>query len=464
MYTSFIGKKFLALWNQRMGKNLTARDFFDEVLFPIFFNDERHLMHVGQSPFFQGLSEEDRKKGLPEPEIRRLKLHEKIATDVPNMAIYVGYAAKEHTETTSGQLTNMPGRPSEQPTAQTTLFPSEIRFSPLAISPEEMYASWIGQGLAIGINGGICWLIDDERILWHLYEGWPVYRKYLSQTPGLKGRQIETWNGQWLKHRLEGLSEADFKLEPTEGMKEGTLAIPTLQWTKLLLSLCRKFPREIMTVYAYNLSQTNTTLGFFNFYLPEVHRMYEMRDQLFLNRQEAGLTDEEIEDLEPYFSFTRACELGAIGLRAIEPKKLREYYPKKDGKQKNVESLLKGEYKQFHIFKLWICAMINKKEILDSAINLAEILLKFEKASSNRGKTKEERLTEQVRTASNLRLFADALGELVEQAAHLSEIPKEYLSIVQEVLHEVVKMPSDQFPLFAALLRFEYAYLKASSN
>lgn len=463
MYTSFIGKKFLALWNERMGKNLTAREFFDEVMFPVFFDDERHLMHVGQSPFFQGLSAEEKATGLPEAEIRRRKLHEKIETDVPNMAIYVGYAAKKITETTSGQLTNMPGKPLQENLSE--LFPPSAKFSPIPISREEMYASWIGQGLAIGINGGFCWLVNEESLLWSLYEGWSVYRRYLSQTPGLKGRQIETWNGQWLKHRLEGLGEADLKLEPGKGIGENTLAIPTIRWTKLLLALCRNYPSRVMTVYAYNLSQTNTTLGFTNFYLPEVYRMYELRDRLFIDRKQAGLTNKEIEELEPYFSFSKACKnLGAIGLRAIEPKHLHEYMPKKDGKHKDLNLSKKEEYNQFYIFKLWICAMINKKELLDLAIALAEILLHYEKVSSDRGKTKEERLTEQVRSSTNLRVFADRLSEFTEQAAKFSDFSVDNLNKIRAVVHEAIKMPADHFPLFVALVRFEYAYLKATSE
>lgn len=464
MYTSFIGLKFLALWNQRMGKSLTAREFFDEVMFPIFFDDERHLMHVANSPFFQSLSEEDKNMRLPEPEIRRLKLHDRIENDVPNAAIYVGYAAKKITETTSGQSTNMPGKPLEERSSEGMLFPLEVKFTPLAITKEEMYASWIGQGLSIGINGGFCWLINEESILWNLYEGWEVYRRYLSQTPGLKGRQIETWNGQWLKHRLDGLSEADFKLEPVKGMGENTLAIPTIRWTKLLLALCRNFPKKIMTVYAYNLSQTNTTLGFLNFYLPEVHRMYEMRDLLFIDRKQAGLSDAEIEELEPYFSFNNACKLGAIGLRSIEPKRLHEYLPKKDGKNKELNLTKKDDYHQFYIFKLWICAMINKKELLDLATDLAELLLQYEKASGDRGKTKDERLTEQVRASTNLKVFADRLSDFIEQASKTSAFSQDTLSKIRTVVHEAIKMPADQFPLFVALLRFEYAYFKAASN
>ncbi|MCS6930047.1 MAG: hypothetical protein NZM43_11225 [Saprospiraceae bacterium] len=469
MYTSFIGKKFLALWNERMGKNLTAREFFDEVMFPVFFNDERHFLHVHNSPFFQRPSKKDMETGLPEAEVRRLKLHERIETDVPHGGIYVGYAAREITETTSGQLTNMPTKPSSEDSSEMLLSPLTAKFSPMPVSKEEMYASWIGQGLAVGIIGGLCWLFSEAELLWKAFEGWKVYRKTLEQTPHLKGCQIETWNGQWLAHRLNGGDENDFKIEPERKVNPKTgevyWAIPTIQWTKLLLTLCRNFPNRVMTVYAYNLSQTNTTLGFINFYLPEVYRMYELRDQLFVDRKQAGLTNEEIEALEPYFSFSTACQrLGAIGLRAIEPDSLRDYIPKKDDKCKNFNLSKKEDYNRFNLYKLWICAMINRKEVLDLAKDLAEILLQFEQAGGDRGKTKDERLSEQVRTSTNLRVFADRLSEVVEQAARIPDFSKEKLTKIRSVVHEAVGMPTDHFPLFIALLRFEYAYYKAFSN
>jgi hypothetical protein len=71
MYTSYIGKKFLDAWNEREGKSLTAREFFDNVLFPLFFDDERHLLHVSNSPFFQQLSAKDKESGIPEAESQK---------------------------------------------------------------------------------------------------------------------------------------------------------------------------------------------------------------------------------------------------------------------------------------------------------------------------------------------------------------------------------------------------------
>ena len=52
MYTSYIGLKFLDLYNNKTGNRFTAEEFFDREMYPLFFDDERHLMHVSNSPFF----------------------------------------------------------------------------------------------------------------------------------------------------------------------------------------------------------------------------------------------------------------------------------------------------------------------------------------------------------------------------------------------------------------------------
>lgn len=436
MYTSFIGKKFLAAWNAREGKSLTARQFFDEVLFPDFFDDERHLMHVANSPFFQSVSKKDLATGKPEAEIRRTNLHESVATKSPNAAFYVGYAADGVTGTTSGQVTGLIMKPEH----------------------EEIYASWIGEGLALGVKGGFYILSDKEELLQIVFEGWKYYRKFLTQTPNLKGRQIETWNGQWLAYRLGGGEPDAFTPEWEEKTDAKTkskyYAVNTLEWTKLIFALCKKYSGKVLTVYGYNLSQTNTTLGFLNLNLPEVNRMYQFRDKVFLDKEESVLTYKQIESLEPLFSFKRAAEFGVIGLSALEPDKLREYLPQRDSKKNKDLNLTKDEArKQFQIFKLWIYAMLNKTELLELAGQIAQILHQFEDAGKERGKKVNDQLSEEVRGSTSLPKFTDKLGEVLAQFPAASET-------FRKAVDNAVKMPGDQLPLFVALIRFEYNYQK----
>ena len=436
MYTSFIGQKFLAAWNAKEKKALSAKEFFDEVMFPIFFDDERHLMHVHGSAFFQKVAEKDKLSGQSESEIRRQNLHTSVETKQPNGSIFVGYAADGTSATTSGQVSGLK----------------------LNITKDEIYSSWIGAALAMGVNGGICFLADKEDILFKIFEGWEWYRKFLTQTPNLKGRQIETWNGQWISHRLNNDTPASFRPifeEKTDvSTKQKYWAVNTLEWAKLIFAFSKIYPNTQITVYSYNLSQTNTTLGFLNINLPEVSRFYQLKDKIFFDSKDSILTHHDIQSLEPYFSIKQAALSGAIGLRSLEPKKLREYLPQKDPKKNKYPNFVKEDSKiQFQIFKLWIYAMLNKTELLDLAGQVAALLLQFEEAGKDRGKKVNDQLSEEIRSATSLRLFIDKLSEVLTIFPSANET-------FRKVVDNAVKMPSDHFPLFVTLIRFEYASQK----
>ncbi|WP_407405577.1 hypothetical protein [Chryseobacterium sp.] len=434
MYTSYIGKKFLKLYNEKNKKDFTAEQFFDEVFFGLFFTDESHLMHVGNSPFFQKPKESDVVLHGSKSLAQLANLKSNIQNDTPNMSIYVGSSAKDIGGTTSGQVSSIATK----------------------IDEDEMYASWIGEALAIGVNGGYVMLIDNDDILWSLYNGWAIYRKYLLNTPNIKDKQIETWNGQWICYNFSKKFDGN---KPIDGINievenvQGKMAIPTIKWTTVMMTLSKNFPNSIMTVYAYNLSQTNTTLGFINIYLNEINELYELRDKIILNKEESILSDKDIEQFEPFYYFKDACAFGTIGLKALEPAKLREYMPKgsvrfaqgKDYKFSNEES-----YFNYKLFKIWIYAMLNKKEILDLADQLALILLKYEESQkeSGRGKTGKGESVKKIIESRYFKEFAENITPLIS-----GENKGALENIVQQSYLDIQK---DNFPLFLTLVRFQY--------
>ena len=437
MYTSYIGKKFLKLYNERIEKKLSAEEFFEKEFFDLFFNDDKHLLHVGNSPFFQKPKEEDIKKHGGKSFAQYNNLKKAIENDIPNMSIFVGSEAKDIKGTTSGQVSNI------------NIIPDK----------EEIYASWLGESLGIGVSGGLVMLIDEPDALWALYSGWKYYRIFLNQTPKVKDRQIETWNGQWLWHWSQKSFNEDNPLDRLNieiSDIQGNIAIPTQNWIKILFTLSRKFPNKIITAYSYNLSQTNTTLGFINLFLPEVNRMFELRDKVFLDKSNSILSDEDINKFSTFYSFKAACKLGAIGLKAIEPAKLREYMPigsiqyaqGKEYKFSNEESFI-----NYKLFKIWIIAMLNKTELLKLSSDVAKALSEFEK-NDERGKKVFSTLAQDVMGSSNLRLFIDKLTEVLKHSPSNAET-------FRLVVEEVLKMPADNFPLFVTLIRFEYSYLKS---
>ena len=441
MYTSYIGKKFLKLYNEQEGKNLSAEEFFNEEFFTLFFDNNKHLLHVGNSPFFQKPKEEDIKKHGSKSLAQYNNLKEAIENDTPNMSIFVGSAAKDVGGTTSGQVSNIN----------------------VISDKNEMYASWMGEALGIGISGGMVMLIDEPEVLLSLFSGWKHYRNYLNQTPNVKDKQIETWNGQWLCHLSQPYFDDTnpfdrFQIEVSE--VQGNIAIPTQQWIKVIFALSRKFPNKVITAYSYNLSQTNTTLGFINLYLPEVQRMFDLRDRVFIDEKNTILSEEDINSFSTFYNFKSACKLGTIGLKAIEPAKLREYMPTgsvlyAQGKEYKFSD--KESYTNYKLFKIWIIAMLNKTELLNLASEVANALSELEKPRPDaRGTTGLSNLSREVRESSNLMLFIDKLTELLNHAPTNAEAFK-------RVVEEVLKMPSDNFPLFVTLIRFEYAYLKSNN-
>jgi uncharacterized membrane-anchored protein YjiN (DUF445 family) len=101
--------------------------------------------------------------------------------------------------------------------------------------------------------------------------------------------------------------------------------------------------------------------------------------------------------------------------------------------------------------------MLNKTELLNLASDVAKALSEFEKPKQDdRGKKVLSTLSQEVRESSNLRLFIDKLTEVLNQTPSNADAFK-------KVVDEILKMPSDNFPLFVTLIRFEYAYLKSKN-
>lgn len=470
MYTSYIGNKFLKIYREKknLPEDYSARQFFDKEMFPLFFDNEQHLMHVGNSPFFQKPTKKAVEEHGSKAKAQLYNLHSKIESGVRSFATFVGYAAEGVQATSSGQITSMA----------------------FDFEDDEMYASWIGQALAIGVSGALIIQIDEEKILWTLYNGWKHYRKYLSQTPNLKSKQIETWNGHWLNHTFgEYFNPKNVlaEFDPKPENKSGTLAIPTIDWIKIVFALSREYPEQTITAYVYSLSQTNTTLGFINLRLPKVRKLIQLKGELYELPKTRKYYKAFEEMYSTFYDLKNACKLGVIGLKALEPDKLRAFMPKgtaqyaqgKDYKfsnpnikakkdetteafevrQQKAKNKYNREIINFQIFKTWIIAMLNnKKELNALAEQVAQALIDFEIKAQNsdtgRGKSTQNRLSEDVKSSKSLKSFIENLTDLMKKY-------KEGAEIFKKVKDTVIELPSDLFPLFITLIRFEYQFKKS---
>lgn len=437
MYTSYIGKKFLEYYKHEYDKSndYTAEQFFDEIMFPLFFDDKRHLMHVGNSPFFQKVSDKDLKlfgcKSLSQ--INRFK--EKVKGGDYGGDLLVGYGSSDNTATTSGQLSNLKSE----------------------YDSEDIYNSWIGQALSIGVKGGYANLIDDKTILLELFKGWELYSKLLNQSDGLKDKQIETWNGNYLIQILNNQGQDFNYLRISIENTLGKLAIQTIQWTELIFELCKFYKKDILTSYCYILSQTNTTIGFINIYLKEVRKMYELRDMLIIDGKDTVLTDNQIDSLIPFYGFKEACMQGTIGLKSIEPKGLRKYIPKGSYMYSQGNDLDLEKETNYFIYKLWILAMLNKQELLDLSREFASILEKAVKEikDANRSKTTDRQFIRELFESKTSKQFIDKTIEIIDE--NNSEL-------LRKLVEEVIILPKDNFPLLLTLIKFEYTILSKKDN
>lgn len=438
MITSNIGKIFLDAYNEEYGTSYDARTFFLEQFYPLFFDQNKYMMTAGNSPLENPkLSWDDMIKGkkpYETPEQRKIrfeKLIKKIEESEADASIARGYASLDVTATTSGQVTDLN-------------FPN---------SQEEIYASWIGDALGVGVQGGFSILFSKKEILLDIFEGWKHYRACLIQTSMLKGNQINTWNGQWLSHYYDAREyDANTPLagySPYNTNKDGIISIDTQTWTKILIGISRKYRNTQVLGYIYSIGQTNTTIGFIPFNLNQIRRPIHLYEKIF--GMSNGRNAESLWGTA--IGFKTACTYGTIGIKAMEPKGLRDYVYSKGDKTPKLPKSPKDEDEQinFNVYKIWILAMLNNDELWEKSQELAELL---NEASSDKDKsisTKRKNLVETMLNATNKKQFIAAAAEVVSFIAKIDEF--------KEIVKEIHGMPTDNVPYFLTLLRFQYKTL-----
>ncbi len=459
MFTTIVGKTFLKEYNRRNNKDYSAKEFFDKELFKLFFDEKKYLMWAQNSPFVQGIN-----KGKlyfePHERLKNLSLfHEKINKGERDASVAIGYPASENKEyaTTSGLITDIN-------------IPVEI---------EDVYFSWIGSALSLGVSGGYALLFDDPEITYTTFEGWRIYRKYLNDPvlDKLRGNQIVTWNGQWIGFKFDKrfIPDFDFNTFVANNVIEkgdAILEVNTIYWSKLFFSLSNKFPNENIIAYVFALGQTNKTIGFIPFQLKSGRKLHQIYQALFPEDFHVNATD-----FEALFGkhIKRACELGNIGLQALEPQNLSKYLAdplnlnlirpdlnRKSNEDENAfekrkMDLLKKDKENvitFQTYKTWLTAMIskNKTEISDYTREIATSLVKYREGAK---KTDRKNLLEKKLFATKRKTeFMEALIEIISD----SSVEMEIIEKIKDLRDKVHLLSQEDFVYFVLLLKFDYAY------
>ena len=431
MITSNIGKIFLEAYNEENGTSYDARTFFLEQFYPLFFDQNKQMMYVINSPFVQQLpSCRDCIKGIKsfeniEQRAKRLNAFiEKVENNDADMSIAIGYPSIEVNAKTSGQVTDLK----------------------MNTSKEDIFLSWIGGALGITVSGGVSILFTHKNILLDIFKGWKFYRKALNETLMLDGNKINSWNGQWLFHYYD---QREYEEEnplanfaPYKVDKDGIIGIETQTWTKILIAISRKYDVVKLLAYIYILSKSNTTIGFIPFDLTQIRRPIHLYEKIF--GMSNGRNAESLWGTA--IGFKTACTYGAIGIKAMEPKGLRDYvYKGKQPKAHNYDNI------NYNVYIIWIYAMLNNDELWEKSQELAKLL---NEASSDKDKsisTKRKNLVETMLNATNKKQFIAAATEVVSFIGKIDEF--------KGIVKEIHGMPTDNVPYFLTLLRFQYKTL-----
>jgi hypothetical protein len=435
MITSLIGKKFLEAYNNKHAKKYTAKEFFEEKYFELFFNHSKYMQWVTNSPFVQMkgkqkvhlLTNLERKEKLE-------SLFEKIENETPDASFALGYSASEVKEyaSTSGLVSDIIIKSNE----------------------EEIFLSWIGSGLGIGVAGGFTILINNPKVLLETYDGWKYYRKYLNE-PSLKklrGNQINSWNGQWLTYKLgkdyrENFDFVELTKQKIFKVDEKLAEVETVNWSNLFFSLSRLFPDDILNSYIYSFGQTNKTIGFIPIYLKSGKTLKDVFKKLYP-------TENSFEKIEFQSLFgmhiKRACELGSIGLNALRPNSLKKFM---EG-DNNLSFKNEDDNLIYQSYKTWLIAMIskNKEEIKDYTLELAYLIQKYR--SGAKGTDRKNLIEKDLLGAKSKKGFIDALAEMI------NGVDKEDLSAIKNLKDEVHLMTNEEFGYFNTLLKFDYAFVE----
>lgn len=435
MITSAIGKTFLNAYNEEYGTHLDARTFFLEQFYPLFFDRNKYMMTAGNSPLENPkISWDDMINGKKEYESaekrreRFEKLIDKIEHSAADASIARGYPVIDIFGTTSGQVTDLE----------------------LAASLDDIFASWIGDALGIGVQGGFSILFNEKEILLDIYKGWKLYRECLESMPNLKGNQINTWNGQWLAHYYDS-REYD-EQRPTADFnpfmqKNGIISLDTQSWTKILIGITRKYANcKNLLGHIYSIGQTNTTIGFIPFNLGGIRRPVQLYEKFFGTRdgrRAEGLWGTTV-------GFKTACTNGSIGIKAMEPKGLADYIHASGKKKLKMPKAPKNEEEtiNFNVYKIWILTMLNNDELWERSLELAELLNEASHDKEKTISTKRKNLVDNVLCATNKKMFVAAITEI---AGFVTDKDK-----LREHVREINSMPTDNVPYFLTLLRFQF--------
>lgn len=437
MYTSVVGLKLVDVYNQKQKTNHDAQSFFTEVFHPLFYDSNRYLMWATNSPFVQGFNA---KRGWSSDErsVALNALHKKVESGDRDASVALGFPASEQKKyaSTSGQVTDLQHK----------------------IPADDVYSSWLGAALGVGVAGGYVLAFDCEQIVWDIFLGWQDYRRKLdnSTLDKLPPNKVNSWNGHWLYYQYSDRKArsnptlSDLKIGLDE--KNGIYDTSPIAWSRLLFACSKKLlNQQQLLVSVFGIGQTNKTAGFIPMQLQSGRNLIDIYKQLFGKEQYLR----EASTFETLYGrhIKRACELGSIGLQALRPQGLEKYL-KEPGKAYRLKPDDSAKLSQYFIYKTWITAMLNKnkQEVSDLTRDFANILRRYRAGGT--GTSRRNRIENELLKAAIPKQFLEVLSNIAADA------DEQDLPDLNKLRDQVHFTSVQDFRYFVTLLKFDYTYVE----
>lgn len=433
-----IGKKFLEKYNELNKSNLSAEAFFNEVYFPLFYDHEKYMQWITNSPFVQGL-----RKELPlQKEERKEKLealHEKILNEDLDASIAIGFPSLDANATTSGQISNLS----------------------MDYIKEDAYFSWIGSGFGVGVNGGLSIYFNEPNILMDIFAGWKEYRKFLRELDTLRPNQIDTWNGRW----LAALYSQDDDLNPdlSDAIRKkadaNILELERIAWSELMLGVALRGKNETL-LYVFSLGQTNKTIGFIPINLPSMTMPLQFYSEIF------GENDylDDVKKIKTIFGnaygFERICQNGRIGIEALLPRDLEQQYMRAN--KQNIPSFNNDSEEKkiaIRVYQMWLLAMLGEKHFWGEADSIGKelaLLYKNNQIGKDISTGKQQEI--------NDLLFSPQKADFVRNATKLLKYPQMNTEALYKVVKIINEITNANYRLFITLIRFRFGFYNSKEE
>lgn len=99
--------------------------------------------------------------------------------------------------------------------------------------------------------------------------------------------------------------------------------------------------------------------------------------------------------------------------------------------------------------------MLKEPKLLTMADEVAAALIEFAR-SEKKGRSIKGQLTKEIRESKSIKQFVDKLTEMLDDMPAVGDT-------LYAVVKETLIMPTDHFPLFLSLIRFQHSY-RSSKN